>query len=374
MVQGYYGKEPFDLRLTVLRMIYKLPVIAAVTLAGTLVFGGMYYVKNVLLRSERLYAATSTFRIEYDVEEEKDVSLVCINEVSWDAYAKTELLLDAVQFHLVEENASEGGKEGMDNRELAEALSTDLASDVRVLSVTAVTDSPEKSVRIARAVEAAMTQEFAEAIREIRAIRVIDQDDTAQEVIPDVRVGRAFVLSAVLSCFFVLVFLLLKELGDDSIWLPSVIGKRYGLKAVGTIESKGLAENIKYFFREDCSESSAAMVAVCAVQENVDASQVLEKLRQTCPDEVGAGWFAVPSPIANPEVCERLRGADGILLAVEAGCHAGLKLEYLLEYLTQQDCAGQKVCRPMIAAVLWNADERLIRKYYGFEWKRKEDV
>ena len=32
--KGYYGKEPFDLRLTVLRMLYRLPLIVVVTFLG----------------------------------------------------------------------------------------------------------------------------------------------------------------------------------------------------------------------------------------------------------------------------------------------------------------------------------------------------
>ena len=39
MWKGYYGKEPFDLRLTALRMLYKLPLIAAAALLGAVVFG-----------------------------------------------------------------------------------------------------------------------------------------------------------------------------------------------------------------------------------------------------------------------------------------------------------------------------------------------
>ena len=36
MLQGYYGKEPFDLRLTVLRMLGQWKKIILWTLAGTL--------------------------------------------------------------------------------------------------------------------------------------------------------------------------------------------------------------------------------------------------------------------------------------------------------------------------------------------------
>lgn len=40
-----YGKEPFDLRLMCLRLCRNLWKILAVTVVGTLLFGGGYYVK-----------------------------------------------------------------------------------------------------------------------------------------------------------------------------------------------------------------------------------------------------------------------------------------------------------------------------------------
>ena len=84
--QGYYGKEPFDLRLTVLRMLYRLPLIAAVTVLGALVFGGGYYARNVLLRSGHSYAATSVYRVEYHVDSEAELQTSYINAMSWNTY------------------------------------------------------------------------------------------------------------------------------------------------------------------------------------------------------------------------------------------------------------------------------------------------
>ena len=60
-----YGKEPFDLRLMCLRLCRKLWKILAVTAVGTLLFGGGYYVKNVVLQPDPGYAASSTYKVEY---------------------------------------------------------------------------------------------------------------------------------------------------------------------------------------------------------------------------------------------------------------------------------------------------------------------
>lgn len=352
MWEGCYGKEPFDLRLTVLRLIAGLDKVLAFTLAGTLLFGGGYYVKNVLLRGEKQYGITSVYRVEYVVEEEKDVGTVYINEMSWNTYLHSREFLDAVREHLAinSRHMDDDWVLHITAEQISESLTAHLASDLRVPSTTVVTNNEAATEFIARAVEQAMTGEFPEGIREISEIRVIDAPETAEEVIPDVRPGRAFALSAILSCFFTVVVLLLKETGDDNIWLPATIRMRYGVKTAGTLESPELSENLHYYYK------GMKKVAVCGVQTETDPAEILGALREKCGEDL-AEWFAVPSPVLCPEGCRALRGADGILLAVKAGAHGGKQLEYCLEYLRQQDCKVTSV-------ILWDADERLIRAYY----------
>lgn len=350
MWEGSYGKEPFDLRLTVLRMVRQLPVIAGVTLAGTLMFGGGYWLKNVLGAKE-LYCAESTYHVEYAVGEEKDVGTVYINEMSWNTYLDSGEFLNAVQ---------ERTDTGMTNDELAEALSAVLASDLRVPSTKVTTGNSNLSVQIAQAVEQVMTEVFPEETKEVVSIRVIDTAMDAPPVKADVRPVRAFTLAAVLSCFFAIIILLLKELGDDNILLPATLSRRYGLKVAGTLESTALKENIRYCFEKKNK------VAVCPVQQELNPVKLLEELKGRCPEEVkeSGEWLAVPSPVLCPESSRMLREADGILLAVKAGKHAGKQLEYTMEYLEQQDCK-------VTAAILCDADEWLIRHYYCFR-KEKE--
>lgn len=360
----FYGKEPFDLRLTVLRLLRRLPAVAAVTAVGTLLLGGGYYLKNVVFSQDRVYAARSVYHVEYAVEEERDVATVYINETSWNTYLGTRSFLDSLQRRMEELNREQEFQLTLEDDELREALTAVLASDLRVPSVTAATDSPEKSVRIAQAVERVMTLDFPEGVREIDAITVIDPGDTAPEVIPDVRPGRAFLLAAVVSLFFGVAGTLWREVWADSIWLPSTLVKRYGLKTLGTIESRELGENTAYLF------AGKTRVAVCGLQESSDGEQALEQLRaarkqprtvkeqpQAAEDLLGE-WFVAPSPLLDPAVCRTLREADGVLLVVRAGAHAGRRLEHALMYLEQQDCK-------ITAVLLWKADQRLIREY---EW------
>ena len=346
MWEGYYGKEPFDLRLTALRFLKNLDKIIVVTLAGTLIFGGGYYVKNVLLRGEVYYSAQSTYKVEYADPDWAQYGTY-INDATWDTYVHTEEFLNMVQGHLREQESSWE----LTNQELSEALAAQLPTDLRVPQTIVTTVSPQMSLEIAEAVEQAMTEDFPQVTKEVDSIRVVDPAVSAQEVFLDVRPGRAFLLSALLTFFFAVVIFLLKETGEDSIWLPSSIKKRYGLLVLGTMGSPFLKENIRYLFAEK------KRVGVCFAQDRGDPAAVASKLGE-CSQ--GIEWIPAPTPALCPEVCRTLREMDGILLAVPAGSHAGKPLEYTLEYLRQQDCE-------VTAAILWEADEKLIRAYYWLE-------
>lgn len=353
MLKASYGKEPFDLRLTVLRLFHRWWLILAVTLLGTLLFGGGYYVKNVIFGSAPNYCATSVYRVEYAIVQEVDLSTVHINEMTWNTYVDTQMFLEQVRRHLP------AGVQFTDE-ELTEAVSAVVASNLRVVSTVVTTASAEESLIIAAAVETAMMQDFSGSISEITSISVMDPAREAEPVYPDVRPLRAAVLSAVLSLFFVVVILLLKELGDDNIWLPSTLRRRYGLLVLGTPNSAALKENMRYLL------DGKKKMAVCPVQEDVDAGKVLDELRASGGTEVlgsDVEWILVPSPIREPSSCRTLRDADAILLAVSAGNHSGKQLEYVLEYLEQQNCN-------VTAAILVNADERLLKKYYRFNKDR----
>lgn len=356
-----WGKEPFDLRLTVLRMIRKLHIIIGLTVLGTLLFGGGYYVKNVLLNRNVEYAVTSTYKVNY-VDEPSKSGDYYINEMTWNTYIQSEDFLNDVWAHLQQDDPL-GLYTGVaaSAKDLGGLLEAKLASDIHVPSTIVTTANKSCTELIADAVEKTMTGEFAERNEQVSAIEVIDPAVVATEVEPDVRPVRAFALSAILTLFFVVVFFLLKELGDDAIWLPATLHRRYGLATVGTVNSPEMQANLEYLF------AGKEKIAVCAVEEDVNPMEVIELLQakvavendanmRQCPDNMKE-WIAIPAPMLCPEASDTMRDAEGVLLIVKAGSKAGKPLEYVLEYLQTQ---GIQVT----AALLWNADEWLLKTYY----------
>ena len=160
-----YGKEPFDLRLMCLRLCRNLWKILAVTVVGTLLFGGGYYVKNVVLQPDPGYAASSTYKVEYK-ENPNAAGAYYINEATWNTMIHTGEFLDGVEKHLQEavERGDNGASEALSlgrDQWIAD-LSATLPSDFSVPVTQAATQDPEMSIALAHAVEDTMCDEFAE--------------------------------------------------------------------------------------------------------------------------------------------------------------------------------------------------------------------
>lgn len=352
MWKGSYGKEPFDLRLAALRLLKNIPVITLVTVLGTLLFGGGYYVKNVLLYRDHFYAATSVYRVEY-TEEPTQSGDYYINEMSWNTYVKSQEFYEAVIRHLTEITILHSYVYPLDKERYVEAVEAFLASDWHVPSTVVTLEVEGWSVYIAQAVEQAMTQEFVESNPQVARVTVIDPAVAATEVLPDVRPLRAVILSAILSCFFAVVIFLLRELGADSIWLPATLRRRYGLATLGTVHSAEFFSNLKYRF------AGKERIAVCAASENIDPAEVCRELNERANGSSFSekNWIPMPAPLLCTESCENMRSMGGVLLVVGAGSHAGKPLERVLEYLAEQEIK-------ITGAILWEADEWLIRTYY----------
>ncbi len=363
MWEGSYSSEPFDLRLTVLRLVRNIGWIVLFTLIGTLIFGGGYYVKNVLCGEPARYEMTITCKMEYTTPPMQSGDYY-INEMTWNTYVQSQefwgMIAQTEPFAAMDVDLDSWleTSEGVD-----EVLSAAVASDIQVPSFTVSMLKESKTETLCQAVQEVLTGSFAESLPEVASIRVLDVSEV-QRVREDVRPFRAVMLSALLSFFFVTVFLLIREIGADSIWLPATLRRRYGLKALGTIQSPEINENIDYLFSggREIADSSGNVrgddglhkVAVCPVERQTDIRAVTDALKKIRPE---MEWIPVPAPILSPETAQVLRQAKGVLLVVEAGLHAGKPLEYVLEFFDTQDV-------PVTAALLWNADETLIRSYY----------
>ena len=335
-----YASEPFNLRLTVLRLLRDLKWILCGTLAGVLIFGGGYFLKNIVFGALPRYEKTITFQLTYTNPPTASGDYY-INEMTWNTYVDSEMFRQ-----LLEDTGSIDVTASYAVYNIAEALSATVASDIHVPAITVSTEDAGATEEIAGAVEAVLTESFVDYMEDIKEIRILDVSPVTK-VMPDVRPLRAGILSAVLSFLFWIFFFLIREIGADSIWLPATLTERYGLTNIGTVKSIEFGANLGYVFQ------GRTRIAICPADAAIDPGEVIRQLPD-CPD---SQWEAMPSPMLCPQVYESLRQADGVLLVVRAGLHSGAPLEYLLTALKTQQVH-------VSACLLWEADEKLIRWYY----------
>ncbi|MBQ7955092.1 MAG: hypothetical protein IJ282_05030 [Lachnospiraceae bacterium] len=353
MWEWNYAKEPFDMKLLVLRFLKKIwiPVIAA--LLGAAIIGGGYWLIRTVTAGPAEYELTSSYYVEYGTDPQTGYEYTYINHASWDTWIKTDYFVD----NIWEEALNSGlqpEKYGIGKQDLPTFLAADLPSDLRMpISVVTTTDA-ELTEILAKAVEKAFVA-FAGDQKEIDAIKVVDTSDVVP-VDKDIRTFRACVLGAVLAVFFALICMLLYFIADDGIYLPWIFSCRYAVPALGAVAGygealhllKGTAENVDYRFR-DCKT-----VAVTAVEEDTDLKAVAALIENENTE--GKEFVCIPSILQVPEAAEKLRQMDGVLLLVRAGVCNGTQITKVLHELAIGECKVDGV-------LLTDADEKLIENY-----------
>lgn len=353
MWEWNYAKEPFDMKLFIIRLIKNIwiPVIAA--LLGAAIIGGGYFLIVDVFGGPDTYEVTSTYYVEYGKDPETGNEYTYINYASWDNWIKSDYFVGNIWTSALE-NGLEPEKYGIGKKDLENFLFGDLPSDLRMPTSTVTTGDPELTRILSVAVEEAFVM-FAEMQKEIDAIRVVDTTDVTVSD-KNIRTFRACVLGAVLGAFAALIIMFLYYIADDSVYLPQTFASRYGIPALGSAAGygenlhllKGTAENVAYRFK-DCKT-----VAVTSVEEETDLKAVATLLENAAKEE--KQYVCIPSILQVPEAAEKLREADGVLVLAESGVCNGKQIEKTLYQLKVQDCKVR-------GALLTDVDETLIKAY-----------
>lgn len=344
MRDNAWGKDPFDLRLSVLRMIRRLPAIIAVTALLTILLGGGYYLKNVTFR-QKSYIASTTFSMEY-ADENWAVNNTFINEYTWNVWVQTDEFLNFVEKHLSDA--------GLQENELGAGLSASVPSDLRMVTISFASKDAAQANHVMEAVGAAMTEDFSKGMKDVASIRVIDVE-AAAENLKTVKPVRAFVLAAVIGLFTGVVLFLFLEILFEQIWLPESLTSRFGIKNAGIPETELFWENLKYFF------DGKKRVAICPTDQELDPKEIADALQKKGILK-DTEWIPVPCPTLTPSEAAKLREMDGILLVVGAGEDIK-RLQAILDFFASQDCT-------ITAATLWNEDTWLLKCYYAWNYHK----
>lgn len=350
MWEWSYAKEPFDMKLLVIRFIKNIwiPVVAA--LLGAAIIGGSYFLVADVFGGPDTYEVTSTYYVEYGIAPETGNEYTYINYVSWNNWIKTDYFVENIWSCALEEGL-EPEKYGIEKDDLKAFLFGDLPSDLHMPTSKVTTGDPELTKILSVAVEKAFGM-FAEDQKEIENIKVVDTTDVTVSD-KNIRTFRACVLGGVLGAFFALIVMFLYYIADDGIYVPATFACRYGIPVLGTVAGygeemhlgKGTAEDVAYRFKE------CKTIAVTSVEEETDLKAVAALLQ-----DMEKEFICIPSILQVPEAAEKLRETDGILLLAESGICNGKQIEKALYQLKVQDCKVEGV-------LLTGVDERLLKTY-----------
>lgn len=334
-----YGKEPFDMRLFVLRFLRKSWMLFLAAFLGALLVGGPYFLRKVTFGPAKEYEAVTDLYIDYAVQETGEM-YTYINQHTWNQLVKDDVFTDRIlssMSGLDREDVSLEEQEkaaGVTKSELREYLYATMLSDTRIVTTTVTTNSPELTMRINKALIQAMFAFGAEQ-KEIAEVRILHEPVKADQVIADVRTFRACMLGVVIFVFVTALTMLLYYVLDEGIYIPATFERRYGVYMLGTIRSAELPVAAGKLFTEKPT--------IVSVYKQEDLNQVKTALQERGVETAGISEL------------EQLPQEE-ILLIVKAGVHNGKPIEKALDFCKK---CGLRVS----AALLWDADEGLIRAY-----------
>ncbi len=347
MWQCRYAKEPFDLKLFVLRCIDEIKWILIGALAGALCIGGIYYLKNVTFGGRIPYEITHKLDVEYAKNPDTNTEYSYYVAYTWNDWIKSDVFLA---------ERLGGNTLGMEPGVFLGYYEMTLPSDVRNPYLVVTHPDKEMAMQMSEVLLTGLTA-FAEEQKEIETITVIDTDGPMLQV-RDIRTFRAVVLGAVIGTFFALFAIAFLLIFEESIFLPETFFYRYQIPMVGYVDREGKYSGetkvgIEHLF------SGMEKIGITAVEPELDLTKgkaLFENDRAVC----------LPSVLQVAQALEYLRENEGNLLLVKAGCGNGKAIESVL-YL----CEVHHV--KITAALLVEADSRMIRRYRFGLCRKKED-
>lgn len=325
-----------DLKRLGLLGLRKIWMVLLAALTGALAGCACYLVVHVVYAPAREYEAVGKLYIDF-AEKSTGEAYQYYNGYTWDDLMKTDPILKYTMTLL---------PEGYREDAVRDAVTAEILTDIRLLTITVRTHDPLQTREILDATEQSLVH-FATTMKELDQITVYRTTEP-EAVIFDLQTGRVAVVCAVLCTLIALLLLFLYYAMDDTIYLPEDIPQRYGLPVLGVLG-----------WREE------------ELQANMNYRYPGEKVGLLLLEETGENF---PEVSANPETVRlsdgiqiygKLRGFDKVLVEVPCGQKNGKQLQHLLEQLKLQDC-------PADGVILSNGDQKLLDQYYGRKTGRSD--
>lgn len=320
MTEREWRDRGADLKLMSLLLIKRIRIVILGTVLGAAICGGIYFLCHVVYAPAREYEAVSKLYLTFAADDDGD-AYQYYNGYTWNDLMGTEPILDYAMEQLTDVS-------GLARDDVRKAVTADILSDIRVLTVTARTHDQALTERIIRAEEASLLH-FAETMVEFDQIEVIDHG-VSSLVVVESQTKRAVLLGAALGLFLTLFGMWIYMILDDAVYVPAQFEERFGFPVLGVVLRRD-----KEWHRQELEANVSYRAGKNPVYLDVNLSEA----------DVLTDYDA-------------LRNSSGVILRVPYGQKIGTLTESLIRDLEIQECK-------LAGAVITDCDDRLYHAYYA---------
>lgn len=378
-----FMQEGIDGKRILLLFLKKMWFFAAAILAGAVIGSGIYLAAHVLFPANREYEQISKMYLNFNCEPE-DFNELSYNGYTWNDLMATDPILNYTMANLPPET---------DRNMVIGATKAEILSDIRLLTITITTDTPELTSQIMEATQAALVH-LGETDVLFDSIEIYSTEEPRQ-IVWDNRTAQAAATGMVIAFFVSLAAAGFCYVMDGSVYVAGDVEKRYGIPVIGIFteekeeSAKGTSKEFlekfrksleKEFFANYCymgrNMKAIGLVSADSAEDAKKAGDRIKRLtgrlrkeenKAAGPDGNTGGFHGdrdgtMPDlvygmPEEDAGIYEKLREADGVILAVRFAGRNGKAIERLLDNLKKQDCK-------VMGAVIVDAKESFLRIYY----------
>lgn len=203
-----YGNEGMDCKKYVLLFLGKAWIAALAAVLGGVLGGGIYLFSHVAINGNREYRAVSKIYLTFAPDESGEI-YQAYNGYTWNDLMATEPILNTTMAYLPEDYTEE---------EVTAAIRAEILSDLRLLTITVTTTSPERTAEILKAADLSLV-ELGKRAKEFRKIEIYQETEPAL-VAADPRLLQAVIVGAALALTLTLLAMALRYVLDDKIYVP----------------------------------------------------------------------------------------------------------------------------------------------------------
>lgn len=323
-----YADAGMDVRKLLLRFLQKIWIVVAATVLGALITAGSYTVVHTVPEEEREYRATAKLYLDFAADETGEV-YQAYNGYTWNDLMATEPILGVTMTYL---------GDGYTREEVMAATEATILSDLRLLTITVTTNSPDRTDAILKATDQSLV-DLGESAKEFLQIRTIQETEAAL-VVGDSRMVQALLVGGLIGLALSILVLAFAYVLDDRIMTPT------DLRAVTDIAFLGYCDIAQD--KQNKGKTAEALQEDCGHNE----AYLEEKYGRL------ERFVADNTSMPTQEQFSEFEQAEGILLYLPFGKIHSTYLTLLLEQFSLRECR-------VLGIAIKEADSRWINTYYG---------